>query len=188
MTRGVRTHGRRAILATLAALLAGCGSTTNPGGSGPKHPMVGTYDVTTLLQTYWAPDPAVACMISNCPHKRVPAAAGSSFAGRLLVADSVVTTTGGAVRFPVDSMFASEVDCANGSSCFSRMVAYHSAGITLAKDTLSGTAGFSADGEQLYLDTGRFAGDSITGTFSWYTASGVASRVYDGTYVARRRR
>lgn len=188
MMRSVRAHGRLALVVTIAALLAGCGSTTDPGGSGPKHPMVGTYDLTTILQTYRAPDPAVPCMIENCPHKTVPAPAGSSFAGRLVVADSVVTTTGGAVRFPVDSIFASERDCWSGSSCFSRVVTYHSAGITLAKDTLSGTASFSADGEGIFLLTGSFAGDSITGMLSWNTSFGVASRAYSGTYVARRRR
>ena len=120
--RGVCIHRRLAFFGMIAGVLAGCGITTDPGGFGPKHPMVGMYDVSTTLQTYWIPDPAVSCMVSSCPHKRVPAAPGSSFAGRLLVADSVVTTTSGAVRFPVDSLFALEVDCGSGSSCFSRMV------------------------------------------------------------------
>ena len=186
MTNQNRTRAGFAILAISAGLVVGCG-TTDPPGTRPKHALVGAYDVTAILQTFRAPDPAVSCMIENCPHKTVPAAAGSSFAGRLIIADSVVTTSSGALLFPLDSAFISEVDCASGTACFSRMVTYHSGGITLANDTLSGTAGFSADGEYFYLDTGRVAGDSVAGTFSWYTFSGVASRNYSGTYVARRR-
>jgi hypothetical protein len=167
-----------------AGILAACSGVADPGADAPVHPMVGTYDFAVSLATYSYPDPASSC-VPYCTDVTVTAPVGSTLAGTLVIANSVVAVSNG-VRFPVASANLSETDC-SGTPCSSRTATFTSADVTLASDTLSGSGFGNASGEFLSL-AGRFAGDTLTGTVEWAVNSGRAMRRYTGTYVARRRR
>jgi hypothetical protein len=194
MPRKITPRAGFALLGSIIVLLAGCSTASEPGVTSPADSVdgrpawSGTYDFTATFQTYTAPDPASACSIGDCPHKTVAAPGSSSLAGSLVLGAGLAQANA-SLRYPVASFVLSELDCRLSTSCFARTVKYDdNPAITVLADTLLQMATLGASGESVYLDTGRMAGDSITGSVNWYVFFGVASQYYGGTYVARRRR
>lgn len=184
---------RRLALAVLAGTVTGlvaCGP-TEP--TTLKHPMVGTWDVTTTFTSYNGPDTAFACTDTSCPHKLTTPDAASSLHGTLVIADSVVYSAD-SVIFPVTIPVMTEADCALASPCASRTVIYLSSTMLFVNDQqprwsqhVTNFADTLA-GEVLRLAYGRYAGDSIAGTVAWFPVNGRKVRTYSGTFVARRQR
>lgn len=170
---------RTGLLTILALAALACGATTAP--SADSLPV--QYDLTTTIQRYSYPDPAQVCTSASCPHKTV-ASPGSSLSGSFVLdANRALNSGDGSYGVSVTSF--AELDCGGGTACRSRVVSYGSHGLAIAADTLSERASFLSDGEYVYLMSGRVTGDSVVGTFSWTTFSGMAWQGYTGTYVAR---
>lgn len=173
-----------AIVSTMALVLA-CSDATGPAG--PKHPIVGSYDVSTVLQTYSYPTNCT----TTCSMTVVPAGP-AALSGTLTIGDSVVTA-GSDVRLPLFSVAMHENPC-DGTQppctggTFDRTTSYTTGyqDLEVTGDTMGVTGAFGASGETFVITSGRFADGRIVGTFHWYTFLGVASQYYEGTFVARR--
>jgi hypothetical protein len=166
---------------------AACSDSTGPGAS--RHPIVGSYDVTTTLQSYAYPTNCATSCTMN-----VVSAGPARLSGTMTIGDSVVTTASG-VRLPLYSAVMHENPC-DGTQppctggTFDRTTSYTTGyqDLTVSGDTMGVTGALGASGETLVITSGTFAADSIVGTLRWHTFLGVASEYYDGTFVARRKR
>jgi len=182
-----RNHCTTVALTFAGALAAMTACSDSTGPDGPQHPIVGSYTVTTVLQTYSYPS---SCTTS-CSMTVVPAGP-AMLSGTLTIGDSAVTT-GSDVHLPLFSASMHENPC-DGSQppctggTFDRTTSYTIGykDLTVSGDTSGVTGAFGASGETLVITSGKFVADSIVGTLRWYTFLGVASQYYDGTFVARR--
>lgn len=174
----------RAALALAAAGTAlSCGGTTAPAtDSTPVR-----YDVTANIKEYFFPVITPGCSSTGCGHDSV-ASPNSTLSGTVeLDANRPVTSGDGTYKVAAVSLIGSS--CRSGTSCTTTEFVGTSTGFVVAADTLSEPAWFFSGGsEYIVLGSGRAAGDSITGRFSWMLNGGTATSGYSGTYVARRHR
>lgn len=178
----MRPEIRCALLVFGASAVLACGGTTAPPVSTPVR-----YDVTTNVRQYWFPVITPGCSSTGCAHDSVPAP-NSSLAGSLQL-EATRPLTGGDGLYKVATFDFMGLGCRSGASCTSTEFASSSTGFTIAADTLAQPAWFFSGGsEYIVFGTGRAAGDSITGKFSWALNGGTATSGYSGTYVARRHR
>jgi hypothetical protein len=162
------------VAATIIAL--GCAGLADPNG---VKRFVGAYDVTTTLHEYSSlgglPTPD-----NPYPRTSGPSGAATTY-GTMIVRD-----TGGAALAATLTMH--ESSCVNPTSSCEPAV-----------EVFRGTMSVIPDSNQVRVDAlGAFAavtlfpgatvGDSITGTFAWYLGFGPGNSIFEGTYVARRRR
>lgn len=170
----------------MAAFVA-CSDSTGPNGT--RYPVVGSYDVTTVLESYTYPTNCTTTCTMN-----TVSAGPAGLSGMLTVGDSVVAT-GSDVRLPLVTVTmhenpcdSAQPPCSGGTS--DRTTSYTTGyqDLEVSGDTMGVTGAFAASGETLVITSGKFAADSIVGTLRWYTFLGVATQYYEGTFVARRRR
>ena len=175
----MRTTSRRAALvlscAGAAVLALACNDSTGPGG--PRHPIVGVYDITTSLQTYEYPTG------TTMPYTHDTTTAGDAqLSGALTIGDSIVVTPG-AVELPLYQASMKESRVAGTTTSVDYTTPY--VPLRVAGDSVQGY--LASPYENLGLK-GTFAGDSIVGRIEWQAYRGPAYQTYSGTFVARRRR
>jgi hypothetical protein len=114
--------------------------------------------------------------------------------GTLTIGDSVVIKPG-ILEFPITQASMQETLCSTGrppcsSAGLQRAVDYTFAyePMTVRSDSTGVSGALGSSYELLRFDNGTFAGDSIVGTLEWQAQLGVGAEIYNGTYVARRRR
>jgi hypothetical protein len=171
-------------ISTVVVALA-CSDATSP--SGPKHPIVGVYDITASLQTYeYTSGTSMPYTYSTVP------AGPATLSGTLTIDDTVVTKPG-MVEFPLYLAAMQETPCAGVNPPCTSAGATRSAEYTTAYtplrvsgDTMGVSGGLGSPYETIVFKTGTFAGDSIVGTLDWNAKLGPAHEIYRGTYVARR--
>jgi hypothetical protein len=167
-------------IGTVAFVLAlACGDTTGPAV--PRNPIAGTYDLTTVLNTYTFP---TGDYLSGTGGFATSSAGGASLVGTLIISDSVDAGPATVLRATASVMENP----------------FPTAGHTFANEYLGDLAvradsmGISMNAtdtnvvEHIVLSNGTFAGDSIFGTLDWQTKQGPAATLLAGTFVARRRR
>jgi hypothetical protein len=196
-----RSPLRVALLAFAALLVASCGSTE------PRHvsgPLVGTWDITTALDTFTFETPAPSppdcpAFTLYCTHLRADTL--GRLAVTLTIGDSVVTTTGAGVYNEVSSVvWGSFCDSLPnlGTCAHARPigpVVYPIGQVTGPRSVIA--AGDRVQGElwgptvgqrEIVSLSGRFDGDSIIGTVYWAMYVSRSPPSHRGTFVARRRK
>lgn len=175
--------------AIAVAFALACSDSIAPGGSsGPKHPIVGVYDVTTSLESY------EYMTGTSVPYTYDTVAAGPArLSGTLTIDDSIVTRAE-AIELPLARVSMQETLCSTGnppctSAGVARSVDYtpYAVPLQVSGDSMGVSGVFLSSYELLRFETGTFAGDSIVGTLEWDARLGPAREIYRGTYVARRR-
>src|SRR6476661_8607730 len=150
----------RAIFGAIAiALVVACSDSTAP----ISRRIPGTYELTTVLDTYSYPSDCV--LTSNGPScttaVTVPAGASKLY-GTFTVGDSI---NGNAreLNFPVTDIIFHQADCALSTGpCTEAPTSWYSGGLTLQRDSLTVFGQLSGQ-VQLYL-TGQLDGDRLVGT------------------------
>ena len=182
---------RRTIRSTCAlfgavaiAVVAACSDSTAP----ISRRIPGTYELTTVLDTYSYPSD---CVLTNnglsCTTVVTVPAGASKLYGTFTVGDSI-NGTSRELNFPVTNIVFHQADCALSSGpCTEASTAWYSGGLTLKRDSLTVYGQLSGQ-VQLYF-TGRLDDDRFVGTITWMTYVGCCGvRYYSGTFVARRQR
>ena len=172
---------------TTAALALACSDATGPDG--PKHPIIGVYDITTSLQTFeYTSGTSAPYTYSTVP------AGPATLSGTLTINDTVVTKAG-MVELPSYQAAMQETPCAGTnppctSAGTARSADYTNAytPLRVSGDTMGVSGGLGSPYETLVFKSGTYAGDSIVGTLDWNAKLGPAHEIYHGTYVARRHR
>jgi hypothetical protein len=190
----------RAIL--LAAITAGCRDAVAPDRA---HPLSGTYDVTSTLQTFSFETPAPSP--PDCPDftlycTHVRAANGASLGGVLVIGDSTASlgalTDFRDVHATFTGRFCDVIDYQTLTGCarlgepatLDYPVGTLVVGPDFATDTLLTLTVRAAEslGRNVMLTGVRLRGDSLTGAIAWRLTTGRSPPTYRGTFVARRRK
>jgi hypothetical protein len=177
-------------LAVGAALVIGCEVT------GPRSPLEGDYDVTTVLDTFSfetaAPSPPdCPAFTLYCTHVR--AFSGATLSGVLHITDDGRGSDSLKGSGTFSGFMCASVDYAGLTGCTSvksRTDYYASSHSTVAPGSLSLEleAGELSDYKPLLSFLGNFAGDSIAGRVYWRAAAGRSPPTHWGRFIARRRR
>ena|SRR5215216_1650808 len=192
-------------LAVALAMGAGCGDDAQPTTTTPipttAHPLVGTYDVTTVLTSFsfetGSPSPP-DCTSSGpyCTHIR-PNTAGATLDGTLVVEDTVVSNSAG--RFLIlngtfTGRFCDSIDTRTLTGCTRvgppTVISYPLGGIDLTGDTLKhGSVRATSSSAPPHIEFWDvvYGKDSLSGRLDWAMTINRSPPTYRGTFVARRR-
>jgi len=174
----------------------------------PANPLVGTFDVTTTLDTFTfetaAPSPP-DCPGSTlyCTHSRP--ANGATLSGSVSVAN--VTNVNSAngptlestnVHGEFTGRFCATIDYQNLTGCMTlggQQTLEYPSGVLRSSGVLTdisilldGPIVHTTDPRRVWLTEATFAGDSIAGRVYWALSTGRSPPAYRGTFVARRHR
>jgi hypothetical protein len=195
-------------LALVVALAAcGDGGPSVPDESrAPRHPLSGTYDVTTTLTAFTfetaAPSPPDCPDYTlYCTHRR--GAGDGRLTGVLVIGDSAVPLSANVtelrgVRGTFTGRFCDVVDRAGLTGCArtgeSAMLDYP-VGVLVVAAPFDGGQPFTISlrgpeslGPNIHLVDVRLRGDSLVGDVRWAMTQNRSPPTYWGTFVARRRR